>query len=308
MSCEKFEIFDCTIRDGGFLNNWYFGLEFCREFVYALSTAGIRFVEMGYLTKDGIFDKNKFGPFRFINESLVRKLISGIDIIPCAMMEVGRYEVADIVDSSQSVIKAIRVAAYWTQLEEALLICSTLKSKGYFVCLNLVNVSQLNPKTLVSSLKSVSHINVDVVYIVDTFGALYPHDIEWLFSVFSESLPNKKIGLHSHNNLQLSFYNSLKAVEIGINFVDCTLNGIGRGVGNCNLELLMMALKKPRYDVKPLLRFIDKWKDEIPQLPTYDLRYLITATNNVHHKEINHHNHKGLLEFYENIKVIGVKS
>jgi 4-hydroxy 2-oxovalerate aldolase len=125
-----------------------------------------------------------------------------------------------------------------------------------------------------------------VIYLVDSFGSLYAEDIEYLMNHFNEVAKtySKKIGIHSHNNQQLAYSNTLEAMRQGVTYLDATLGGLGRGAGNCPMELLMGYLKNPKYSLKPILECLDEYilplKGEMKW--GSDVTYMLTGQHNIH--------------------------
>jgi 4-hydroxy 2-oxovalerate aldolase len=119
---------------------------------------------------------------------------------------------------------------------------------------------------------------------VDSFGAFYQEDIELLAKKYMERLPGKTIGIHAHNNQQLAFSNTISSVISGINYLDATLYGMGRGAGNCPTELLLSFLKNPKFNVRPLIKVIEDeilpWREKIDW--GYFIPYMVGGVMNQH--------------------------
>jgi 4-hydroxy 2-oxovalerate aldolase len=97
-----------------------------------------------------------------------------------------------------------------------------------------------------------------VVYVVDSFGALYCENVTHLVKKYKQHLGGKEVGIHTHNNQQLAYGNTIQAIIDGANYLDASIYGIGRGPGNCPLELLLGFLKNPKFDLRPILDVIPK--------------------------------------------------
>ncbi len=128
------------------------------------------------------------------------------------------------------------------------------------------------------ALELLGQTDVDGIYLVDSFGAYYPEQIRALankYLAIAEKY-NKFIGIHAHNNQQLAFANTIEALTIGVSYLDATISSLGRGAGNCPLELLLGFLKNPKYDQRPVLKVI---QDDVPKLREagiqWDMTYLI---------------------------------
>ncbi|HDZ84487.1 MAG TPA: nucleoid-structuring protein H-NS, partial [Nitrospirae bacterium] len=145
-------------------------------------------------------------------------------------------------------------------------------------------VSTVGLRELDEALGDLAKSNVPVIYLVDSFGSFYSEDIELLAKKYFEYLPGKTIGIHCHNNQQLAFANTISAIISGINYLDGSLYGIGRGAGNCPLELLVSFLKNPKFKVRPLIEAIETeilpWTEKINW--GYYIPYMVTGTLNQH--------------------------
>ena len=112
-----------------------------------------------------------------------------------------------------------------------------------------------------------------VIYIVDSFGALYQETTEFLIKKAKSILKSKEVGIHAHNNQQLAFGNTIEAIIHDANYVDATVYGLGRAAGNCPLELILGFLKNPKFDIRPVLDLISK--EFIPLREKIEWGYII---------------------------------
>jgi 4-hydroxy 2-oxovalerate aldolase len=145
-------------------------------------------------------------------------------------------------------------------------------------------LSSVPEHQLIEAFELVNASPVNVVYIVDSFGSLDPSDIEHQVKKFKEMLPNKQLGIHTHNNMQLAFANTLRAMQNGVSFLDSSVYGMGRAAGNCHTELLVSYIKKPSYEIKPVLRVIEEHMLEMRQQWEwgYIIPYMISGALNEH--------------------------
>jgi 4-hydroxy 2-oxovalerate aldolase len=124
----------------------------------------------------------------------------------------------------------------------------------------------------------------DIVYVVDSFGAMYSEDIEYMVEKYRKFLPTKELGIHCHNHQQLAYANTITAIIENVNYLDASLYGLGRAAGNCPMELLLSFLKNPKFDVRPVLDVISKVimpiREELEW--GYCIPYMIAGTLNVH--------------------------
>lgn len=282
---RRIKVLDCTIRDGGICNSWQFDDDLVKRTFQALSRSGVDYMEVGYMTKDGIFDPTKVGPWRFCKEADLERVIEpGSDMKISTMVDIGRVNLSEIRPASDSVVDVIRVAAYAHQLDEMLEILDHAKAQGYETFANIMAVSVLDPHEVDAFLKRLAGAGVDNVALVDSFGALYPYHVRYLVRKYMNYLGEAvKVGVHFHNNQQQAFANSIIAIDEGVDFVDATVHGMGRGAGNCPLELLLFYLDNPRYDVRPVLELVDDFAAMRDDLRWgYHLPYAITGFFNMH--------------------------
>lgn len=150
---------------------------------------------------------------------------------------------------------------------------------------------------------------VDVLYIVDSFGALYPEQIARIVDIFMNYTEKygKKLGIHAHNNQQLAFANTIEAVGDGVDWLDATYNGMGRGAGNCSMELLLGFLRNPKYKKYPVFQFIENYMVKLKEEGVvwgYDLQYLMTGLLNQHPRnaiQFTKDHRKDYFEFYKEV-------
>ncbi|MBU1171224.1 MAG: aldolase catalytic domain-containing protein [Proteobacteria bacterium] len=282
----EIKVIDCTVRDGGLMNKWQFDTAFVQNVYQATAAAGIDYMEIGYLSSESAFSREEFGPWKFCAEADLKKIIGSEDkkIKLSAMADIGRIDYADIPLRSESSIDMIRVACYVHQVDKAVALAHHCMDKGYETTINLMAVSTVGIRDLNEALEDLSKSRVPIIYLVDSFGAFYSEDIDMLAAKYMERLPGKTIGIHTHNNQQLAFSNTITAIINGVNYLDGSLYGIGRGAGNCPMELLLSFLKNPKFKVRPLIEVIEKdifpWRDKIDW--GYFIPYMVTGVLNEH--------------------------
>ncbi|MCD8126647.1 MAG: aldolase catalytic domain-containing protein [Clostridiales bacterium] len=283
-------VVDATLRDGGLVNNFEFTDEFVNALYRANVKAGVDYMEFGYKASKELFDVNKFGKWKFCNEEDIRAVVgdNNSDMKIAVMADVGRtdYE-TDIVDRSDSVIDLIRVATYIHQMPTAIRMVEDAKKKGYEVSCNIMAVSKAKESDLAQALEMLGNSPVDVIYLVDSYGSLVPEQVRRLSEQYLEvgEKYGKQIGIHAHNNQQLAFANTIEALSNGASYLDATMNGMGRGCGNCSMELLLSFLKNPQYNVYPIFRFLQNQILPLRESGVvwgYDIPYLLTGKLNQH--------------------------
>ena len=283
-------VVDATIRDGGLVNNFMFTDDFVRALYRTNVKAGVDYMEFGYKASKEMFDVNKFGKWKFCDEQHIREIVGDnpSDMKLAVMADVGRCDYKnDILEKKDSVIDLIRVATYVHQMPAALDIIEDAKAKGYEVTCNIMAISNAKESDIDQALEMVGQSSVDGIYIVDSYGALYPEQIRIIADKYMEVAEkyNKFIGMHAHNNQQLAFANTIESVARGVSYLDATMMSMGRGAGNCAMELLISFLKNPKYNIYPILKFLENYMLPLKESGAvwgYDIPYLLTGRLNQH--------------------------
>lgn len=303
----EIKVLDCTVRDGGLMNKWQFSNDFVKAVYDANTEAGVDYMEIGYLSSEKSFSRKEFGPWKFCSEKDIQKAIGDGErkIKLSAMADIGRIAHDDIPVCSESSLDMIRVACYVHQVDKAVDLAHHCLDKGYETTINLMAVSTVGPRDLNEALEDLNKSRVPIIYLVDSFGAFYSEHIDALSQKYMERLPGKTIGIHTHNNQQLAFANTISSIINGINYLDASLYGIGRGAGNCPLELLLSFLKNPKFNVEPLIGAVEKhilpWKEKIDW--GYFIPYMVSGVLNQHPRAamalMESDKKNDLLEFYK---------
>ena len=282
-------VLDATIRDGGLVNNFMFSDDFINALYRTNVKAGVDYMEFGYKASKELFDVNKFGKWKFCDEEAIREIVGNneTDLKIAVMTDVGRTDYKkDIIDRKDSVIDLVRTATYIHQIPSAIEMIEDAKNKGYETSANLMAVSKVNDKDLENGLELLANSCVDVIYLVDSFGAFYPEQIRRLADIYLNiaAKTGKKIGIHAHNNQNLAFANTIEGLTAGISYLDATVCGMGRGAGNCFMESLLAFLKNPRYNLSVIMDFIEKYMLQMKKDYDwgFDIPYLLTGIFNSH--------------------------
>ena len=278
------KVLDCTIRDGGICNDWQFDKDTVRTVYKTLVASGVDYMEIGYQSKDGLFDPAQCGPWRFCLEDDLKDIVDNSAMKIATMVDVGRFEGKDLPKSSESSVDVLRIATYAHQMDQALALLDIANNKGYETFVNVMAVSALSPEKMDLFLHQLKGSGVHNVAIVDSFGAMYPYHIRYLVQKYRSILgENIGIGVHCHNNQQQAFANSIAAIDEGVNFVDATIFGMGRGAGNCPLELLLFYLNNPKHSVEEVIELTEYFvKLRFDLLWGYHMPYAITGFLNLH--------------------------
>jgi len=256
----EIKVMDCTIRDGGLINEHAFDDTLVKAVYDTCVAAGVDYMEIGYRASRKMFAGLKAGDWRFCEEDAVRRIV-GDNPTPLklsVMADAGKCDWRnDIPKKSDSVIDMVRVACYVHQIPEAMDMIKDAKDKGYEVSCNLMAVSTIPEPDLDQALEAMAASDADVLCVVDSNGSLYAEQIELLVKKYLGAAQCKKqIGIHAHNNLQLAFANTIEAIIHGANRLDATMAGLGRGAGNCPMELLLGFLRNPKFKLRPVLQLL----------------------------------------------------
>ena len=284
------KIVDATLRDGGIVNSFRFPRGFADALYRANLAAGVDIMEFGYKVSKKMFDVNKFGEWKFCDEDAIRAVVgeNATNMKIAVMSDVGRVDLkCEVLPVSESVIDVYRIASYCHQIEEAAGMVEYCNKMGYFTTCNIMAISKNDVSTLKGALEVIAKSPVDVIYIVDSFGSLYPDDILRVCDLYGETAYKygKKLGVHAHNNQQLAFANTIAAYSKGVEYLDTTVSGMGRGAGNCYLESLIGYLRNPKYRIVPVLEFVREHMTPLKMSGVewgYDVPYLLTGLRNVH--------------------------
>lgn len=267
----NFKLLDCTIRDGGYLNNWQFDKKLVREVYRSASKAGVDVVEIGYRGTADYFDRETYGLWRFSEEDVLREATEGIFGAKIALMaDFGKIKADDFIKKNESVIDIVRVACHKNNIAASVKLLEKIKRKGYRVALNAMGYSNYTLKEQKRFVSTVKGSGLDMVYAVDSYGSLFPGQVKQILEPLLR-IPGIEVGFHPHNSLQMAFANTLEAIGAGAHFVDSTFYGMGRGAGNLPTEIIVLyaeLMGNKKYNVIPLLNSIDayfiplcnKWK------------------------------------------------
>jgi 4-hydroxy 2-oxovalerate aldolase len=310
------QIIDCTVRDGGLVNNWDFSVEFVQYLYKSLNEAGVDYMEIGYKNSSKLLQGSESaGPWRFLKDEFIQSVIPDKQTTKLsALVDVGRVDENDILPREKSLLDLIRVACYIKDVDKALELVQLFHDHGYETTLNIMALSNVKESHLAEAFEKISRSVVDIVYIVDSFGSLMPNDITHLVKKFQKHLSKKRLGAHMHNNLQLGFANTLEAAANGVEMLDCSVYGMGRAAGNSPTELLVAQLKNVKYNLRPILDVIEKYMIPLREKEEwgYILPYMITGMLDEHPRSAmtfrKSNDRDKALQFYDMLTVPDVKS
>ncbi len=266
----EIKVLDCTIRDGGLINSHLFEDEFVKAVYTTCIESGIDYMEMGYKGSKKLFAQDKFGDWKFCDEDHIRRIVGDnqgpLKLTAMADAEKTDYK-EDILPKDQSVLDCIRVATYVHQLPTAIDMIKDAHDKGYETTCNIMAISTVSDAEIDQALEALVKTPVDTIVVVDSYGALYYEQIRALVTKYlaAGKEAGKEVGIHTHNNQQLAFANTIEAIIQGANRIDATMYGLGRGAGNCPMELLIGFLRNPKFKLRPILKLLEDYLLDIRQ-------------------------------------------
>jgi len=285
----EIKVLDCTIRDGGLMHNHQFEDKIVKAVYTACVEAGVDYMELGYKASRKGIVAGEHGDWKYCTEEAMRRIVGDNDtsLKLSIMADAERCDYkTDIPPKSESVVDLIRVATYINQIPTALDMVKDAQDKGYETTLNLMAVSTVQERELNEGLELMAQSGTDAIYVVDSFGSLYSEQVHFFVKKYKHACRGTgvEVGMHAHNNLQLGFANTIEAIVLGCNYIDATMAGLGRGAGNCPMELLLGFLHNPKYDQRPVLRCVQDMIEPMRKALNwgFDLPYMITGQFNQH--------------------------
>lgn len=287
---QDIRVVDATIRDGGLCNEFRFDDKFVKDLYNANVKAGVDYMEFGYKASREIFDEKDFGKWKFCKDEDIRKIVGDnkTNLKIAVMADVGRTDFkTDIISKKDSPIDLIRVATYINTIPAAIEMIEDAAKKGYETTINIMAVSKARTEDIKAALEALGKTPVNAFYIVDSYGSIYPEEARRIADMYGEIAEKykKSVGIHAHNNQQLAFANTIEAMTYGASYLDATVDGMGRGAGNCALELLLGFLKNPKYKVDPIVKIIEEHTSKLREQGVkwgYDIPYMLTGQYNTH--------------------------
>lgn len=296
------KLLDCTLRDGGYVNDWNFGRENIAKIINQLIMANIDIIEIGFLNQNIIYNSEKtiVPDMKYFNELL--KNIDRKKTKLFAMIEYGTFDIEKIPNKEQSLLDGIRVIFDSKNAVEGFSYCNKLKEKKYMVSANIIKITNCNDEDFLELFKIINKSNVDVICIVDTYGHFDLDETKRVFKMFDENISeNIAIGFHAHNTLQLATGNCLELIRNcnlkRIYYIDGTLNGMGKGAGNAYTEVLAKILNKENDNYK--LQYISNvLTNQLEQIKKdykwgFSIERFVSSISNVHYN---------FTEYYRNVK------
>lgn len=255
---NKIHILDCTLRDGGYVNDWEFDSNLAKGVIDGLYESGIRVIEIGIMGIGGEAGKStKFSSFKDAEPLLENRKK---DCKYAIMINQTGFENFDIPNRSDKTVDIIRLAYFKREIHDAMIFAKSLKDKGYEVFLQAMATFMYSDDEIDDMLKKVNDLKPQAFYIVDSFSNLFPEDITSMAnSVLSRLNRDIDFGFHAHNNIQMAFANAIAFMNVEDDrkkYIDGSIYGMGRGAGNVPVELLMDYLNRrvKQYNIEVLLK------------------------------------------------------
>lgn len=289
---RSIQILDCTLRDGGYINDWKFGEKTIGAIIDKLSRSDIDIIECGFFSeKAGDADESLFPSAESVNRFI--RPIEHKAFLYVAMIAIGEKEMdpAKLEDAAPDGIGGVRLTFHKNEVEKAVNWAKVLKSKGYKVFMQPVGTISYTEQELIELIRKVNALNPFAFYIVDTLGCMTKEKTKELFEISDKYLdPDICIGFHSHNNMQMAYSNSEELIQCRGDrniILDSSVYGMGRGAGNLPTELIADYLDKNcggKYDVVQILDIYDRYISIIRREKKwgYSMPYYIAARNECH--------------------------
>ena len=292
------KLLECTLRDGGYINNWEFGHEAIQDMIKRLETTNVDILELGFLKKE-LYATNRT-VFNDINQITALIPNKKPEINYAAMIEVvNPLPLSMISERTEKSIDTIRVIIWKTKhdesgevvdaLEEGYEYCKGIVEKGYNLCVQPARVDQYTDEEFVAMVKKFETLNPMAVYVVDSWGTQYAEQVMHYVELADKNMkPSIAIGYHGHNNLMQAFSSATTFIHSNIErdlIVDVSVYGIGRGAGNLNAEIFakyMNDFAKTNYEISPMVYIYEKYiKSIFDKHPWgYSIPYYLTAKYN----------------------------
>ena len=288
---KSLRLLDCTLRDGGYVNDWHFGHSVIIGTYKRLDSSGADFIEVGFLDDRRPFDINRtIQP----NTECYDEIFKGVEkkhAIPVAMIDFGTCSIDNIADCADTFIDGIRVIFKKEKIEQALPFCKAIKDKGYKLFIQAISITAYSDIEMLQYVEKINEIHPFAFSIVDTYGFLDQRKLDKYFSLIDNNLDTDiALGYHGHNNFQLAFSNTLHFIQLYTNrmlIADATIYGMGKSAGNCPIEtiaLYMNQLYGKNYDVCQYLEILDTDLMSVYQNHYWGYKYnfYISAMQNCH--------------------------
>lgn len=294
---KKVSLLDCTLRDGGYVNDWEFGHGTITGVYKRLEAAGVDYIEVGFLDDRRPFDINRT---IMPNTDAINKVFSNVKkghAIPIAMIDYGTCSLDSIGPAESTFIDGIRVIFKKEKIEQALPFCKAIKDKGYKLFIQAISITAYSDLEMLQYVEKINEIKPYAFSIVDTYGLLDNKGMTRYFHLIDDNLdPEIVMGYHDHNNFQLAYSNTMRFLSMDTErqlVADSSVYGMGKSAGNCATELLAMHLNDyyhKNYDLNEIMEIVDTFMMPIWQKIYWGYKYefYIAAMQRVHPNYVNY--------------------
>ncbi len=285
----KMKILDCTLRDGGYYTNWDFNWDDVKVYLDSLNQLPIDYIEFGYRS---VKLKGYLGEYFYCPQYLLEKIRTVSNkklVIILNEKDIKDTDVYELLTPCVGLIDMVRIAIDPKSFSRALKLAAAVKNMGFEVGFNVMYMSKWKEnKEFLELIKEVNGV-CDYFYMVDSYGGVFPEDVRNIYQLV-KSQTDVPIGFHGHNNLELALINTLTAIEQGVDIVDCTITGMGRGAGNLKTELLLTVLSsqgKLNFPFNDLSKTVDTFT-KIQNMYEWgtNLPYMVSGANSLPQKEV----------------------
>ncbi|MGB0805817.1 MAG: aldolase catalytic domain-containing protein [Salibacteraceae bacterium] len=285
----ELELLDCTIRDGGYYTNWDFDPDMVDIYLKSMNELPIEYLEIGYRSKPL---SGYHGEFFYCPNYLINEIKSKTDkklVIILNEKDVLAQDAEEILLGCVNKIDLVRIAIDPKNFLRSIELAKVIKQLGFKVGFNVMYMSTWKEnKEFLSQLELTNGV-IDYFYMVDSFGGVFPEDVKELFDIVKDKV-SAKVGFHGHNNLELALINTLTAIQCGVDIVDATITGMGRGAGNLKTELLLTTLNS-KSELNLNFNALGKVVDIFTQLQNEhkwgtNLGYMVSGAHSIPQKEV----------------------
>ena len=292
------KLLDCTLRDGGYLNDWEFGRSNIVNIFERLVAAEVDIIETGFIDERRAYDPNRsiFPDTESINKTY-GTLNKGKSLI-VGMIDYGTCGIDNVQPCEESFLDGIRVIFKKHKMHEAIDFCGQIKAKGYKVFVQAVSITSYSDGELSELIELVNELEPYAFSLVDTYGLLHKGQLKHYYHFACEHLKKTiGIGYHAHNNFQLAYANCIELLEDPpterLLIVDGTLYGMGKSAGNTPIELLIMYMneyKGTHYHNSQILEAIEVTMLDINRQIRwgYGFKFFMSASKDCHPNYVNY--------------------
>ncbi len=289
MNKKKINLLDCTLRDGGYYNNWFFEKELINEYLRVMDMIKIDYVEIGFR----FLDKAKIkGPCAYSEEKFLKTLKIPKNLKLGVMVNAsdftGQKNIIELAKKyfklkKDSLISLVRIACHHHEIKEVLPLVNWLKKSGYKVGVNIMQIPELTFRDIRNAVKEVKKTKTDILYFADSMGSLDGIKTKKIICQI-KSIWKKSTGIHTHDNMGKALENSVAAINNSVEWIDCTVTGMGRGPGNTKTELLILELNRKKENLINLLNLIKKYFEPLKEKYKWGSNpfYYFAGLNSIH--------------------------